>query len=137
MGARLGQECVRITASDFRSMIFPTQYRIPTYNHWLLEEADLWLPPIGGTAAFSSISNRDNPVGQWLLKSPAHLWHLDALATEYPDAIIVQTHRDPLVVVASVSALVGHLAGSHRTRSRSPRWAPISQMTSFSASNGA
>ena len=30
MGARLGQECVRITGGDFRSMIFPTQYRVPT-----------------------------------------------------------------------------------------------------------
>ena len=37
MGARLAQECVRITASDFRSMIFPTQYRVPSYAQWLLE----------------------------------------------------------------------------------------------------
>src|SRR5262249_30624516 len=31
MGARLAQECVRITGGDFRSMIFPTQYRVPSY----------------------------------------------------------------------------------------------------------
>jgi Sulfotransferase family len=108
MGARLGQECVRITGSEFRSMIFPTQYRIPTYNHWLLEEADL-SPAYRWHRRFLQHLQSDNPVGQWLLKSPAHLWHLDALAAEYPDAIIVQTHRDPLVVVASVSALVAHL----------------------------
>ena len=41
MGARLAQECVRITAGDFRSMIFPTQYRVPSYARWLLREADL------------------------------------------------------------------------------------------------
>ena len=41
MGALLGQECVRITAGDFRSMIFTIQYRLPTYNRWLLDEADL------------------------------------------------------------------------------------------------
>ncbi len=43
--------------------------------------------------------------GQWLLKSPAHLWQLDALLAEYPDALIVQTHRDPLNVISSIAAL--------------------------------
>ena len=47
--------------------------------------------------------------GQWLLKSPAHLWQLDALVAEYPDALIVQTHRDPLNVISSISALTHHL----------------------------
>jgi hypothetical protein len=47
--------------------------------------------------------------GSWLLKSPAHLWTLDALIGEYPDALIVQTHRDPLNVISSVSALANHL----------------------------
>ena len=37
-----------------------------------------------------------HPADRWLLKSPAHLWHLGALAAEYPDAVVVQTHRDPL-----------------------------------------
>ena len=41
IGARLGQECVRMTGGDFRSMIFPTQYNVPSYNQWLLHEADL------------------------------------------------------------------------------------------------
>jgi hypothetical protein len=45
----------------------------------------------------------------WLLKSPAHLWQLDALVAEYPDALIVQTHRDPLNVISSLSALTHHL----------------------------
>jgi hypothetical protein len=46
---------------------------------------------------------------RWLLKSPAHLWHLGELLTEYPDAVVIQTHRDPLKVIASVSALAAHL----------------------------
>jgi hypothetical protein len=44
-----------------------------------------------------------------LLKSPAHLWCLRALLDEYPDALIVQTHRDPVRVIASISALVALL----------------------------
>ena len=42
---------------------------------------------------------------RWLLKSPAHLWSLPALLAEYPDAIVIQNHRDPLKVIASISAL--------------------------------
>ena len=47
--------------------------------------------------------------GQWLLKTPAHLWQLTDLLAEYPDALLVQTHRDPLVVMSSTSALMCHL----------------------------
>ena len=42
IGALHAQECVRMTAGDFRSMIFLTQYRVPSYAKWLLyEEADM------------------------------------------------------------------------------------------------
>jgi hypothetical protein len=44
-----------------------------------------------------------------VLKSPAHLWQLDKLLAEYPDALIVQTHRDPLNVISSIAALTHHL----------------------------
>ena len=40
MGALVGQECVRITAGQFCSMIFSVQYRLPTYYRWLLYDAD-------------------------------------------------------------------------------------------------
>lgn len=108
MGALLAQECVRMTAGDFRSMIFPVQYRVPEYNRWLLHEADL-APAYRWHRRYLQHLQSRRPTPQWLLKSPAHLWHLDALAAEYPDAIVVQTHRDPLKVIASISALATHL----------------------------
>jgi hypothetical protein len=108
IGARLAQECVRITAGDFRSMIFPTQYRVPTYNRWLLDEADL-APAYRWHRRYLQHLQSGVPAERWLLKSPAHLWHLPALLAEYPDAVIVQTHRDPLKVIASISALAAHL----------------------------
>jgi hypothetical protein len=108
IGARLAQECVRITAGDFRSMIFPTQYRVPTYNRWLLDEADL-APAYRWHRQYLQHLQSGVPADRWLLKSPAHLWHLPALLAEYPDAVVVQTHRDPLKVIASISALAAHL----------------------------
>jgi hypothetical protein len=97
-----------MTAGDFRSMIFPTQYRVPSYNRWLLYEADL-APAYRYHRRYLQHLQSGVPAEQWLLKSPAHLWHLEALFDEYPDAVVVQTHRDPLKVIASVSALVAHL----------------------------
>ena len=46
------------------------------------------------------------------LKSGAHLWALPALLAEYPDAVLVQTHRDPLRVVASLSSLFASIRGT-------------------------
>ena len=108
MGATLAQECVRITAGEFRSMIFPIQFRARTYNRWLLHEADL-KPAYRWHRVYLQHLQSRHPATQWLLKSPAHLWHLDELVGEYPDALIVQTHRDPLKVIASTSALAAHL----------------------------
>jgi hypothetical protein len=108
IGARLAQECVRIFGSDFRSMIFSIQYEIPTYNDWLLHEADL-RPAYRWHRLYLEHLQSGHMGDRWLLKSPAHLWHLDALLAEYPDAVVVQTHRDPLKVIASISALASHL----------------------------
>jgi hypothetical protein len=105
MGARLGQECVRITAADFRSMIFATQYRVPEYQRWLLHQADM------GSAyryhrMFLQYLQSAHSGERWVIKSPAHLWSLKAMFAEYPEALIVQTHRDPLRVVCSLASLV-------------------------------
>ena len=83
------------------------QYRLPSYYRWLLYEADH-----AGAYRFHRIflqHLQSGVPGQWLLKSPAHLWQLDALLAEYPDALIVQTHRDPLNVISSIAALTHHL----------------------------
>ncbi|MEV0669655.1 sulfotransferase [Mycobacterium sp. NPDC050441] len=115
MGALVGQECVRMSAGQFCSMIFSTQYRLPTYYRWLLHDADhrnayryhrMYLQHLqSGVPGIGA----PTPPCQWLLKSPAHLWQLDALVAEYPDALIVQTHRDPLNVISSIAALTTHL----------------------------
>ena len=107
MGALLPQEDVRIWASQFCSMIFPVQYRLPSYSRWMLYDADhrnayryhrIFLQHLQSGVG-----------GQWSLKSPAHLWQLDTLVAEYPDAVIVQAHRDPLNVISSIASLTDHV----------------------------
>ena len=50
-----------------------------------------------------------HPTERWVLKSPGHQWSLGALLVEYPNAMLVQTHRDPLTVIASLGSLVATL----------------------------
>ena len=45
------------------------------------------------------------PPRRWILKSPFHLWHLDALLRVFPDATIVWTHRDVPTALASWCSL--------------------------------
>jgi hypothetical protein len=48
---------------------------------------------------------------RWLLKYPVHLRQLRALLTVYPDACVIQTHRDPWTVMRSYTNMVA----SYRT----------------------
>ena len=45
------------------------------------------------------------PQQYWALKSPLHLWSLDALLAVFPDACIIQTHRDPVKAFPSWCSL--------------------------------
>jgi hypothetical protein len=109
MGARLPQECVALTAHDFASMLFSTTHFVPSYHAWL-DEADLrWV--YAAHRRQLQYLQWHCAAERWVLKSPGHLWALDALLAIYPDARIVQTHRDPLKVIASLANLVAVLRG--------------------------
>jgi hypothetical protein len=45
----------------------------------------------------------------WILKAIPHLGHLDALLTCYPNATLIQTHRDPLIAVPSIAKVMHNL----------------------------
>lgn len=104
LGARLPQECVAITQHEFMSLVWHTTYRVPTYQAWL-DGAD-HRPVYAAHRRWLQYLQWKVPAKQWVLKSPGHLWNLDALLGVYPDARIVQTHRDPLRVVASLVSLI-------------------------------
>ena len=103
MGALLPQECVTMLNTELASVAFHLQFRVPGYSRWLHEEADL-AAVYRGHRRWLQLLQWRKP-GRWVLKSPCHLWHLRALVAAYPDAKLVQTHRDPLKVVASLTSL--------------------------------
>jgi len=60
--------------------------------------------------------NWQRPGQQWILKWPYHLWHLDSLLKTFPDAIIIQLHRDPAKAIGSVCSLAAIARSSFCTK---------------------
>ncbi|NKZ11284.1 Sulfotransferase family protein [Mycobacterium sp. 88mf] len=111
MGAQLGQECVCLTTSAFRSILFATEYRVPSYADWVFDEAD-HRPAYEWHRTFLQHLQSRHPARRWVLKSPGHIWTLGELNTAYPGALLVQTHRDPLRIIASVTSMYTTLRGT-------------------------
>jgi hypothetical protein len=114
-GATLAEECVSLFMYDVRSLALETQAHVPSYARWL-EQADMTPAYAQHRLALQTFQSRQ-PTERWILKTPNHLWHLDALLSAYPDARVIWTHRDPGPVVTSLASLAN--AGQRILTSRS------------------
>jgi len=103
LGARLPVECIQITAHEFRSDELSGRHVVPSYASWLAQ-SDLE-PAYRFHRRMLQLLQWRHP-GRWVLKAPSHLGALAALLAVYPDARIIQTHRDPLSVMASVASIL-------------------------------
>ncbi len=103
IGALMPQECIVMMAPEFMSMRFEMTFGVWGYQQWMLEQ------DMGDAYRFhrSFLQHLQwrGPKGRWVLKSPGHLGTLETLLEVYPDAMIVQTHRDPVRVMPSVASL--------------------------------
>jgi hypothetical protein len=96
------EECWQLLRQSMLSISFETLAHVPGYSNWLAGQD--W------TVAYRRHRRNLQVIGlgdarRWALKSPSHLFSLPALLEVYPDAMIVQTHRDPTRVIASMSSL--------------------------------
>jgi hypothetical protein len=103
VGAELPQECISITAHEFASIQFELNFDIPSYRKWYMAK-DL-VPVYRKHKEFLQHLNYTQPGQHWVLKTPAHLGAIDAILAVYPDACIIQTHRDPNQVLPSTASL--------------------------------
>jgi hypothetical protein len=121
MGAQRAQECVTMTSHDFTSMIYYVQFFVPTYDRWVMN-SDM-RSALQWHRRFLQILQWKKPGKRWALKSPQHMWHLQHIHREYPDALFVQTHRDPVKTVISMSNLAATLQGMSSNHAELPRTA--------------
>lgn len=104
LGARLPVECIALMAPSFRSDELAGRHVVPSYAAWLAR-ADLRPAYAWHKRTLQVLQWRDARA-RWVLKAPSHMGALDALFAVYPDARVVQTHRDPLTVMASVASIL-------------------------------
>jgi Sulfotransferase family len=100
-------ECGLLMAGTFISDHIAALHQTHSYSAWCIN-AD-FLPVYRYHKTILQILQWQNPRQRWLLKAPEHQVHLDTLLQVYPDARIVQTHRDPIVCMASTTSLMGTL----------------------------
>jgi hypothetical protein len=102
-------ECFPLFANAFSSPMAEYQWHIPGYGDWLFERG---LAPAYAYFADQVRVLQSRRAGErWLFKSPMHLGYLDALFTAFPDACVVQLHRDPREVMGSACSLACTLRG--------------------------
>jgi hypothetical protein len=104
MGATLAQECVTMMGETMCTPLFHNQFRVPTYEDWVDEEAD-WSHVYDFHLRQLQHLQWRNPRDRWVLKTGAHMWGLEHLLRTYPDARIVFTHRDPVKSMTSYASL--------------------------------
>jgi hypothetical protein len=100
---RSPQECTEITGHVFQSRRFDTTHYIPSYSSWLEQRGHL--PAYEFHKRFLQHLQHQEGRRRWVLKSPDHVFALEALRTVYPDVRVVFMHRDPLKVLPSVAQL--------------------------------
>jgi hypothetical protein len=104
MGGRIPCECGDITMNTFLGDRFMALHQVPGYAAWASGQ-DM-RPVYAFHRRMLQILQWRLARERWVLKAPAHMNWLPALLAVYPDACIVQTHRDPLQVMGSVASLL-------------------------------
>ena len=114
-GARQPEECHLLMELMGLGDNLPGLWRMPSFNK-VRATIDLREGYRLHRMALQNLQHRYRGE-RWVLKNPGHVFYLEHLLAVYPDACIVQTHRDPAKVIPSVTAL---LVAMRRANSDAP-----------------
>jgi len=103
--AHAPEEDVLLLDLTFVSPTADATLRVPSYSAWLRDTDQR--PAYRYFRRIIQLLLWQRP-GRWLGKTPHHLENLDVLQGVFPDAKIIQTHRDPARVVASFCSMMAH-----------------------------
>ncbi|MFC3964899.1 sulfotransferase family protein [Nocardia jiangsuensis] len=97
------EECWQLLRQSAMSISYECLAYLPTYSDWLRGQD--WTPAYRRHKKNLQLIGLPNAEQRWVLKNPSHLFALDALFAVYPDALVVQLHREPSTIIASVCSL--------------------------------
>lgn len=104
-------ECYYMLSYAFATPAFETFLNVPSYADWAASPAFDMEPAYRFHKRAIKLLQWRCPPNRWYLRSPPHLFGVEALLKIYPDARFVMTHRDPVRSVTSMCSLM------HRFRS--------------------
>ena len=101
--ADLPDECWNVFSQNFAHSSWQANTDVDQYARWWADY-DM-TPTYRRHRRTAQLIGHREPGRRWLFKDATHLFDLNALFEVYPDALIVQTHRDPVEVIPSVCSL--------------------------------
>jgi hypothetical protein len=107
--ATTATECQDLMGMSFRTVHFDGSARVPSYMEWVVD-CDMHGTYEYHQRVLRLLQWHCGP-RLWHLKTPVHMFALDALLDIYPNARFLWSHRDPAKVLGSVCSLI------HYTRS--------------------
>lgn len=93
-------ECYNLLMQSFVVGTFSSMAHAPSYDTWYYAQDE--------TPSYRRFLDNLKLIGsqendrRWLLKNPNHIFAIDALLNVMPDAMIVQTHRNPVEAIPSL-----------------------------------
>ena len=103
------EEDILLLDLSFMSQTAEATMHVPSYATWL--EGQDHAPAYRNLRTLLKVLHWQRPAKHWVLKTPHHLEHLDAVLATFADVTVVQTHRDPQVALASFLSMVAHGRG--------------------------
>ena len=103
-------EEILLLEHNFLSTVPESFMALPSYSKWI-EEQDhtLAYEDLKKFIQYLQWQNPGREKKRWVLKSPHHLGFIDKMISVFPDAKIIQTHRDPVKTVPSFCSMCANL----------------------------
>lgn len=103
------EECTSILMQEFTTQALAGMFNAPSYSAWL-DIAPHTATYYQHKRVLQTLQWK-YPATRWVLKSPAHVEAIASVMEVYPDAHLVQMHRDPVKAVSSFASLCAAFRG--------------------------
>jgi Sulfotransferase family len=100
-------ECCMVLRQSFVSNLWNCAWSAATYDAWWQCQSEA--PAYRHFYRCVQLIGSNEPQTRWLLKNPGHIDNLDLLFMVFPDAKVIQTHRDPAKALPSLVSLLMQL----------------------------
>jgi hypothetical protein len=112
------EETLFLLAATFCSNHFPEQWHVPSYDAWYRQADEV--PSYMWLADAHRLIGADTPHKRWMMKNPTDIFSIKAVLAAFPDAQIIQTHRDPVEATPSLVNLLANVRRMYEEENYDP-----------------